>query len=79
MEVNKPLLQQCTGEIPGFRRVEYQKEHPHDPPPTDDQLGAPMNAMLVSWDTGYIAVDLERLKELPVRQRTAIMKLGGLR
>ena len=48
------------------------------PNPTDTDLGWPIEAMTVIWDTGYLTIELSALTKMPAAKRNKIYKLGGL-
>lgn len=59
----------------GWREVEDIRCAPD---PTDTDLGWPIEAMTVIWDTGYLTIELSALAKMPAAKRNKIYKLGGL-
>ena len=49
------------------------------PEPTDADIGFPIETLAVRWgEVGYLVIELSALPKLPMKQRNAILKLGGL-
>lgn len=58
-----------------FRRVPDLAAAPE---PSDEDLHWPPETLTVFWETGYITLTLEALKQLPKSQINKIYKLGGM-